>query len=221
MQAKSESGRKERILEAAENAFADFGFEGASLRHIVLDAGVNLATVYYYFGSKEGLMDAVLRRRFEPLRQEGLDSLLLLRQQYGEQPIPVSEILEAMLAPPLRMALDQPNNQMVMRLVGRLITDPNAQTQKFFSEHDLPFRQAFLEAFKRSLPHLPLVDLLWRIEFLWGALAFNLCNPRNIQVSTGGLCNPLDTATFKAHLKQTFIACLQAPSLPTVPAMTA
>ena len=61
-----------RILDAAENALAEFGFAGAFLRDIVSEAKVNLATVYYYFGSKRGLMEAVVKRRFGPLREEHL-----------------------------------------------------------------------------------------------------------------------------------------------------
>ena len=73
----AEQDRQTRILDAAENAIAELGFAGASLRHIVLEAQVNLATVYYYFGSKRGLMEAVLKRRFGPLREE---HLALLRE---------------------------------------------------------------------------------------------------------------------------------------------
>ena len=47
-----DASRRERILEAAEQVFGDAGFAGASMRAIVRRAKVNLATVYYYFGSK-------------------------------------------------------------------------------------------------------------------------------------------------------------------------
>ena len=81
MSGRIENFRKTRILDAAERAFADSGFAGASLRCIVQDAGVNLATVYYYFESKKGLMQAVFKRRFGPMRQEQLE--LLRRYEAG------------------------------------------------------------------------------------------------------------------------------------------
>ena len=52
MRKPSEPDRQTRILDAAENAIAESGFAGASLRDIVREARVNLATVYYYFGPK-------------------------------------------------------------------------------------------------------------------------------------------------------------------------
>ncbi len=53
---------RERILDAAERAFAAQGLAGARVAAIAADAGVNKAMLYYYFGSKEGLLDAVLCR---------------------------------------------------------------------------------------------------------------------------------------------------------------
>jgi len=104
----SEQDRQTRILDAAENAIAELGFAGASLRHIVREARVNLATVYYYFGSKRGLMEAVLKRRFGPLRQAHLALLRQFEQAAKGRPLPVEKILEAMLLPPLRLAATAP-----------------------------------------------------------------------------------------------------------------
>src|SRR5437899_9795035 len=99
-----EASRRIRILEAAEHAFAEFGFAGASLRHIVREEKVNLATVYYYVGSKNGLMDAVLKRRFGALRQENLDRLRGLQRATNGRPLSVESILEALVVPPLKLA---------------------------------------------------------------------------------------------------------------------
>jgi AcrR family transcriptional regulator len=52
-----------QIMEAAEKLFADKGFEGTSVRDIAEGAGVNLAMISYYFGSKEKLMEAMFNHR--------------------------------------------------------------------------------------------------------------------------------------------------------------
>src|ERR1039458_4989374 len=91
MPKQSEQDRQTRILDAAENAIAELGFAGASLRNIVLEARVNLATVYYYFGSKRGLMEAVLKRRFGPLRQEHLALVRQFEQAAKGRPLTVQE----------------------------------------------------------------------------------------------------------------------------------
>ncbi len=53
--------RKEHaILEEAENHFAQFGFEGASLESIGTAAGISRHNLLYYFPSKEALYQRVL-----------------------------------------------------------------------------------------------------------------------------------------------------------------
>lgn len=54
-----------RLLEAAVLAFAEHGFDGASIRDIARRANANSAMVQYYFGGKEGLYQAAMRYAFE------------------------------------------------------------------------------------------------------------------------------------------------------------
>ena len=51
------------LLEIAEKLFAAKGFEGTSVRDIAEEAGVNIAMISYYFGSKEKLMQALFEKR--------------------------------------------------------------------------------------------------------------------------------------------------------------
>jgi len=51
---------RRQILRAAAGAFAESGFVGATTRTVAARAGVNVATLHYHFGSKEGLYRAVL-----------------------------------------------------------------------------------------------------------------------------------------------------------------
>jgi AcrR family transcriptional regulator len=208
-----ETNRKARILDAAEKAFADFGFAGASLRHIVRGARVNLATVYYYFGSKQGLMKAVLTRRFSSLKQEQLDLLEKAGREAGGRPPPVEKILEAILLPPLRLTATAPaKRRAVTRLIGRIASEPNPQTQAVLRSQHEDARRAFLEAMHRSLPAVPMADLRWRLEFIWGALAFTLCNPHNIEKETHGACDPVDTKRVLAQMIAFFSSGLRAPA---------
>ena len=69
----SATDTKQRILDVAEQMFADQGFAGTSLRSIIAAANVNLAAVHYHFKSKEALLEAVVLRRLGPLNQQRLD----------------------------------------------------------------------------------------------------------------------------------------------------
>ena len=57
------SDKREHILIVAEALFGEKGFDGTSVRDIAQQAGVNLAMISYYFGSKEKLLEAMIEFR--------------------------------------------------------------------------------------------------------------------------------------------------------------
>lgn len=61
-----ESDTREAILAAAMRAFAQGGYDGASLRSIAGAAGVDPALVHHYFGSKHGLFVAAMQFPVDP-----------------------------------------------------------------------------------------------------------------------------------------------------------
>lgn len=52
-----------QILSQAEALFAEKGYEGTTVRDIADRAGINLAMISYYFGSKEKLLEALFEVR--------------------------------------------------------------------------------------------------------------------------------------------------------------
>lgn len=67
--------KRDVLLNVAERLFAERGFEAVSVRELASEAGVNLAMVSYYFGSKEGLFEAVIENKI-PRTRQALESLL-------------------------------------------------------------------------------------------------------------------------------------------------
>jgi AcrR family transcriptional regulator len=57
------SDKREDILMVAEELFGEKGFDGTSVRDIAQKAGVNLAMISYYFGSKEKLLEYLIEFR--------------------------------------------------------------------------------------------------------------------------------------------------------------
>lgn len=55
------------ILDAAERLFEANGFHATGVDHIAAESGVTKRTLYKYFGSKEGLIEAVLSRHHSKL----------------------------------------------------------------------------------------------------------------------------------------------------------
>ncbi len=59
---------RERVIEAALQAFAERGFDGATTREIAARAGINQGLIGYHFASKEDLWKAAVERIFGLLR---------------------------------------------------------------------------------------------------------------------------------------------------------
>jgi len=78
--------RREQIVRSASAVFAEFGYAGGSIRAIAAAVGVSSATLIQYFGSKEGLLEAVLEdwnRQTGKLFSPDLQGLAYLRALAG------------------------------------------------------------------------------------------------------------------------------------------
>ena len=67
--------KQRQILEVAEALFAVRGFDATSTRAIAEGSGVNIAMLSYYFGSKEGVFEALLEWRGQDL-DKSIDQLI-------------------------------------------------------------------------------------------------------------------------------------------------
>ena len=61
---------REKLLHCAEFLFAEHGYDAVSLRSIQQESGINIAMISYYFGSKEGLFEAMLKEKFPLIREK-------------------------------------------------------------------------------------------------------------------------------------------------------
>lgn len=60
---------KQNILDSALDLFSAKGYEGVAVSELTAAAGITKPTLYYYFGSKEGLFDAVCRGNYDRLNK--------------------------------------------------------------------------------------------------------------------------------------------------------
>ncbi len=68
--AEAAAATRERILNAAGALFSRSTDAGSSLEDVAEGAGTTVQTVLRHFGSKDGLIDAILQRMSEPVRRE-------------------------------------------------------------------------------------------------------------------------------------------------------
>ncbi|HTS62361.1 MAG TPA: TetR/AcrR family transcriptional regulator [Candidatus Acidoferrales bacterium] len=161
---------KDKIIEAAERLFAEQGYASTSLRQIIAEAAVNLASVHYHFGSKERLLDDLVHRKADPVNQARLSLLDASESKAAGRPLSVEQILNAFLLPTAKAASADPT---FVRLMGRIHAE--GLMPAIVQKHFLPTAQRFVSALRRALPDLPEAEFLWRVHFMMGAMSYTMC----------------------------------------------
>lgn len=201
---------KDRILAAAEELFAQTGVARTSLRAITALARVNLAAVNYHFGSKEGLVEEVYRRRLEPLNRARMANLERLERRARKPSL--EDILEAFMSPVATLAKDPAQGgPTVMRLLGQTHAEAEAPFKTWFAGEYKQVLERYHAAFCRALPGLPPEDVRWRLQFLVGALTYPVAERQLVELVSGEAIDPKDVGHVVERLLPFVAAGFRAP----------
>lgn len=217
---KPKDSTRSKIVMAALRIFATRGFEAASLKEITTASETNVAAIHYHFGSKEALIREVLQTVADPVNQ-------LRREMLAQQPDgpgrSLEHVVEALLAPPIRLSADATGDG---RLLTRLILQARALPSEFtnsalFQQYDstaLLFVQALMDA----EPGLSRQDAFWRYAFAIGAMHYIVSDAdaayHRLNRLSGGLCDTDDPETIVRQLVAFVVAGLRArPAAPSSP----
>lgn len=116
---------RRRLLDVALAQFAARGFDGASTRELAAAAGVNVATLNYYFGSKQGLYDATVDEVYRRLGER-------VAALFAEAPSPELDLVLGRLYDAARVERDG------VRLLVRQVLDHGRLTGHTEAKHFLP-----------------------------------------------------------------------------------
>ena len=204
---KPEHLTRTRILDAAEELFMQHGFEGTSMRQLTARAQVNLAAVNYHFGSKDALIEAVFRRRLDPMNAARISALERLEDHSPEK------IIRAFVAPSLRLIEDaKGGGRNFIRLLGRTYTEPAKELRALIGQMYAPTMERYKAALERALPQMSKDELVWRMHFMFGTLAYTLAATDTVQLIAG--CKPedrYDAGLLEERLTSFLLAGLTAP----------
>jgi AcrR family transcriptional regulator len=167
--------KSERVLSAAEMLFAEKGHDKASLRELTTRAGVNLAAVHYYFGSKEGLTEAVFDRlshRVNKQRITDLENYLATVERDGARP-DLRSILERFVEPYFGEG-NEYQGVLLARLILQHRLAPTELTRKIIKKHFDPMARCYIGALSRACPDVDGTDMYWRYMFMVSAVVLTL-----------------------------------------------
>jgi AcrR family transcriptional regulator len=163
----------ERLLDAAERLIADRGVEAVSLRAVNAAAGTNVAAVHYHFGSKDALIDAVLRRRMEPLARRRLAMLAALEDR---DPLTVRAVAETLVVPLAEMSADATGPGRVYVRFLAALQDGGPTSRALLGAAFAPQLGPFDAALARALPGVPTPVRRFRLGIVGGVVVRTLAD---------------------------------------------
>ena len=167
----AEAATKAAVFNAAERLFALHGFQNVSVRDITAEAGVNLASVNYHFGSKDALLFEIFRRRAAELNRERARLLHEAGARHGGAP-PLRSVLEALFAPPLRWTHPDNERRISIQFLIRARSEGTAEMREAL-QHDVSHLERFANALIAACPDLPRSTVYWRLHFCLGMVHNN------------------------------------------------
>lgn len=188
----SEAATKAAVFAAAERLFALNGFQNVSVRDITAEAGVNLASVNYHFGSKDALLFEIFRRRTSEMNRDRARMLHEANDRFEGKP-PVREILRAFFEPPMRWSKQSAERRISMQFIIRARSEGTvAMTDAL--KNDVSHLVRFADALIAARPDLPPEEIYWRMHFMLGMTHNNrFAEFDRLHVLSGGITREGDS----------------------------
>jgi AcrR family transcriptional regulator len=137
------------LLSEAERLFAERGIEHVAVRDITEAAGANIAAINYHFGSKRGLIEALVDRgagEMNRRRDAYLDAL-----ESGPA-FSLRPLVEALVMPTVEMVQSTADGRYYSQFLSRLATSP--EFLALVNEAHDPHTNRFLSLLERVTPDL-------------------------------------------------------------------
>ncbi|MBL8644943.1 MAG: TetR family transcriptional regulator [Rhodospirillaceae bacterium] len=220
------TGTRERILDAAEYLFASKGFDGTSTREIVARSGDTIGSVNYHFGSKNSLLDEVIRRRWNEVTEARRQAYAAARTASPNGKPSLEAVVESIVVPYMERAMGRDKGWRSYSLLqGHLLYTPHFYKQ-FMMNKSEPTAREFLGWLQEALPGAGIKDIGYAYQFMIGIMAESCAEVPvdRIKRITDGAASSQDFEAVSTRLVR-FIAagikelCLaEAPSQPSVSA---
>ena len=188
-----------RILAAAEQHFAELGFDGASLRQIAIEAKVPVALVSYHFKGKLALYREVFRWRY-PNIVEQRKTGLSLAQMEDDPERRLEMILKAVLVPMLKLRANESSRASGI-LLARESSDPKVAERGIVHELFDPVAHTTIDLLMQTIPGKSEAEIIWGYQMVIGTMLFIMGDTGRSSKLSRGACDPDDVdATLRSIL---------------------
>lgn len=190
---------RDRLLNSAEALFARHGLYGVTVRNVAQHARVDTALVYYYFGTKRGMFDAVFERRAEGINQARLDAMQAYEHANAGN-ITVEGAIRAFLTPILDADRQADEGWRNFSALVALANNSQEWGGEMMSRYFDGVIHHLFGLLRQALPAASAEDLYWSYQMLSGSLMVLQAGTGRIELLSGGLCRSNDVDAFGDRL---------------------
>ena len=155
------TNRKQQIIDTAQQLFAEKGYEHATTQLIARQAGVSEALIFKHHGSKEKLLDFIIKSGYKRIIADNRGMLA------GSDAL---ELIQAIIDLPYKMVKDEPEFWKLQSRIIDLVPFARTQHDRFMQPVNALLIKAFTDLNYKS-PKKETSYLLLIIEMLWKLLS--------------------------------------------------
>ena len=188
-------------MNATERLFASHGFAGVTMRAVADRADTNIASAHYHYGSKEGMVMAMLKRRIEPINANRLKYLCDSRSLAGDRALRPREIFRALILPVCHeIAKSAATRENLVQLVARSFTEPARFIQKMHQRFFRELSEHFIAELQRTYPKASPKDLYWNLHLVISSMLGTFAQHRRMSDFSKGICDENDIEDLSRRL---------------------
>jgi AcrR family transcriptional regulator len=193
-----------RILDAAEQLFAEFGYHGVTLKDVAARVGISSTLIHYHFKGKESIYEAVWARRAPLSARNRLEAMRRYAEEAGDN-ITVEGALRAWIDTDLNVQIDDPEQWAAFGKIAAQANSSAGWGAEKMTKYFNPVVLALIELLKKAMPHCDEETIFWGYHFVSGAMTHNMARTGRLDELSHGLCSSADFESIKQHMA-TFMA---------------
>jgi len=201
--AATKGGSWDRILDSAEQVFAEKGYDAATTREIAALSGDTLGTLSYHFKTKETLLFEVLKRRFDEMNEQRRAMYRDFMAKRGGAVPELDEAITAIVLPVMKLALtSKPGWRNYITILCRLMYVTVEDHGKLVAKILDPIGIELLGWLKATCPPSSHTNLAYAYQFLIGCMLDSVVQSKNNRLKriSGGTASATDFAAVSKRL---------------------
>jgi AcrR family transcriptional regulator len=198
-----------RILDAAEQMFAELGYHGVTLKDVAARVGVSSTLMHYHFKGKESIYEAVWARRAPLSARNRLEAMKRYAEEAGNN-VTVEGALRAWIDTDLNLQIDDEDQWAAFGQIAAQANSAAGWGAEKMTKYFNPVVLALIDLLKKAMPGCDEATIFWGYHFVSGAMTHNMARTGRLDELSRGLCSSADFVSIKKYMATFMAAGLQA-----------